>query len=73
MNSLCRLQPEEEHGIRRDIQPLKKAYRLDRIMAEPNSRVLYYLKGSGLEHNFVAEKMMQITEGVEVPPEYVKK
>lgn len=68
------LQPGEEHGDQKwratDAFWSKKTYRLDRIVAEPNSRVLYYLK-NGPKRSFVAEELMLIPEDVEVPPEHV--
>ena len=70
------LQPGEEHSDQRrratDAYWSKTMYRLDRISAEPNNRVLYYLK-DGPTRSFVSEELMEIPEGVEVPPEHVKK
>lgn len=61
--------------IRKDVQRMpfgvKKTYRLNYIIAEPNSRMLYYLE-RGPERNFVSEKLAEIPEDVEVPLEDVK-
>ena len=46
-------------------------FRLDRIVEDSGHRVLYYLT-DGPKRAFVREELMQIPEGTEVPPEYVK-
>ena len=46
-------------------------FRLDRIVENPGQRVLYYFTG-GPKRAFVREELMQIPEGTEMPPEWVK-
>lgn len=50
----------------------KKSYRSNRIIAQPNSGVLYYLANPGLERSIVAEELMVIRGAVEIPPGYEK-
>ena len=50
----------------------RKTFRLDRIVQDPGQRVLYYLADDP-KRAFVREELMQIPEGTEVPPEWVKK
>ena len=76
-------QPGElEGGDRRratDMMWSWNTFRLDRIVENPGQRVLYYLApsgaagdGGGPKRAFVREELMQIPEGTEVPPEWVK-
>ena len=46
--------------------------RIDRIVENEGQRVLYYLADGAPKRAFVREELMQIPEGTEVPPEYVK-
>ena len=46
-------------------------FRLDRIVENPEQRVLYYL-ANGPERGFVCEELMLIPEDTQVPPEWVK-
>ena len=46
-------------------------FRIDRIVENPGQRVLYYL-AEGPKRAFVCEELMQIPEGTELPPDYVK-
>ncbi|XP_057294655.1 uncharacterized protein LOC130623189 [Hydractinia symbiolongicarpus] len=65
------LQPGEEHGDQKRLDAWwsKKTYRLDHIVT--STRLLYYL-ADGPDRSFVAEELMLVPEGVEVPPEHVK-
>ena len=47
-------------------------FRLDRIVEDQGQRVLYYLVDGAPKRAFVREELMQIPEGTEVPPDYVK-
>ena len=47
-------------------------HRLDRIVEDQGQRVLYYLADGAPKRAFVREELMQIPEGTEVPPDYVK-
>ena len=47
-------------------------HRLDRVVEDPGQRVLYYLADGAPKRAFVREELMQIPEGTEVPPDYVK-
>ena len=47
-------------------------FRLDRIVEDQGQRVLYYLADGAPKRAFVREELMQIPEGTEVPPDYVK-
>ena len=42
-------------------------HRLDRIVQEPGSRVLYYLQ-DGPDKAFVCEELTHVSEDTEVPP-----
>ena len=48
----------------------KNTYKLDRIVQEPNNRVLYYLQDGP---DFVSKELMRIPEDTQVPPEWVSK
>ena len=47
-------------------------FRLDRIVENQGQRVLYYLADGAPKRAFVREELMQIPEGTEVPPKWVK-
>ena len=68
-------QSGEQHGDQRrratDLNWSKDTYRLDRIVEEPDNRVMYYLKDSP-ERVFVQEELMLVPEDTELPLEYVK-
>ena len=49
---------------------VKNSYRLDRIVQEPGNRVMYYLQ-NGPDRVFVHEELMNVSEDIEVPPEWV--
>ena len=49
---------------------VKNSYRLDRIVQEPGNRVVYYLQ-NGPDRVFVHEELMNVSEDIEVPPEWV--
>ena len=65
-------QPGEKHGGQKrqatDLVWSKNTYRLDRIVQEPGNRVLYYLKDRP-DRTFVREKLMNISEDTQVPPD----
>ena len=67
-------QPGEQHGGQKrqatDLVWSKNTYRLDRIVQEPGNRVLYYLKDRP-DRTFVREKLMNISEDTQVPPDWV--
>ena len=69
------LQPGEEHSDQRkratDFIWSKTSYRLDKIVQEPNNRILYYLQ-NGPNRSFVSEELMLIPENTEEPPSHVK-
>ena len=46
-------------------------FRLDKIVEDPDQRVLYYL-ADGPQRAFVCEELMLISENTEVPPDWVK-
>ena len=46
-------------------------FRLDRVVEDPGQRVLYYL-AEGPQRAFVREQLMLISEGTELPPDWVK-
>ena len=46
-------------------------FRLDRVVEDPGQRVLYYL-AEGPKRAFVREQLMLISEGTELPPDWVK-
>ena len=48
----------------------KNTYRLDRIVQEPDNRVLYYLH-DGPDRAFVHEKLMHVAEDTQIPPDWV--
>ena len=50
----------------------RNAYRLDRIVKEPDNCVLYYLQ-DGPDRAFLSEELMHILEDTQVPPEWVSK
>ena len=68
-------QPGEQHGDQRrratDFNWSKETYRLDRVVAEQENRVLYYL-ADGPTRAFVREELMLVPEDTELPPEYVQ-
>ena len=47
-------------------------FRIDRIVENEGHRVLYYLSDGAPKRAFVREELMQIPEGTEVPPDYIK-
>ena len=49
---------------------VKNSYRLDRIVQEPGNRVMYYLQNRP-DRVFVHEELMNVSEDIEVPPEWV--
>ena len=65
-------QPGEQHGDQKrratDFVWSKNTYQLGRIDQEPGNRILYYLQG-GPERAFVREKLMQVPETTEKPPD----
>ena len=67
-------QPGEHHGDQKrratDLIWSKNSYRLDRIVQEPGNRVMYYLQ-NGPDRVFVHEELMNVSEDIEVPPEWV--
>ena len=67
-------QPGEQHGDQKrqatDLVWSKNTYRLDRIVQEPGNCVLYYLKDRP-DRTFVREKLMNISEDTQVPPDWV--
>ena len=67
-------QPGEQHGDQKrqatDLVWSKNTYRLDRIVQEPGNRVLYYLKDRP-DRTFVREKLKNISEDTQVPPDWV--
>ena len=48
----------------------KNTYWLDRIVQEPGNRVLYYLQDEP-DRVFVREELMHVSEGTQVPPDWV--
>ena len=66
---------ELEGGDRRRATDLVWSWnpvRIDRIVEDQGQRVLYYLADGAPKRAFVREELMQIPEGAEVPPDYVK-
>ena len=65
-------QPGEQHGDRKrratDLIWSKNTYRLDRIVQDPNNRVLYYLQ-DGPDRAFVREELMYVSEDTQVSPD----
>ena len=70
------LQPGEEHDDQckraMDRKWSKKPYRLNNIVEDPGSCVMYYLS-DGLDRAFISEKLMFIPEDTELPPDQVQK
>ena len=68
-------QPGEEHGDTKkratDKIWSKNTFRLDRIIEDPNNKVLYYLKDLP-KRSYVKEELMLIPEHTEIPPDYVQ-
>ena len=64
-------QPDEQHGDQKrhatDCIWSKNLYRLDQIVEEPGSHILYYLQG-GPNRAFVPEEFMHIPEDTQAPP-----
>ena len=48
----------------------KNTYQLDRIVQEPGNHVLYYLQDRP-KRAFVCEELMHISEGTQIPPDWV--
>ena len=69
---LC--QPREQHGDKKkqvaDLTWSKNTYRLDRIVQEPDNRVLCYLQ-DGPSRAFVREEIIHVSEDTLVPPDWV--
>ena len=69
------LQPGEEHGDKRRRATyfiwFKRTFRLDKVIEDPNNRVLYYLK-DGPKRSFVREELYLIPENTELPPDLVQ-
>ena len=69
------LQPGEEHDDQRhratDMIWSKEIYRLREIAENPGNRVMYYLRDRP-ERAFVSEELMLISEGTELPPDYIQ-
>ena len=67
-------QPGEQHGDQKrqatDLIWSKNTYRIDRIVEEPDNRVLYYLQ-DGPNRAFVCGELMYISEDIQVPPDWV--
>ena len=67
-------QPGEQHGDKKrratDLTWSKNTYRLDRIVQEPDNRVLYYLQDEP-NRAFVLEELMHISVDTQVPPDWV--
>ena len=67
-------QPGEQHGDKKrratDLNWSKNTYRLDRIVQEPDNRVLYYLQDEP-NRAFVLEELMHISVDTQVPPDWV--
>ena len=69
-------QPGEQHGDQKrrttDFIWSKNTHRLDRIIQEPGSRILYYLQDRP-NRAFVREELMHISEDTQVYPDWVSK
>ena len=69
-------QPGEQHGDQKrwatDLIWNKNTYRLDRIVRNPGSYVLYYLQ-DGPNRAFVREELMHVSDDTQVPPDWVSK
>ena len=67
--------PGEQHGDQKkratDLNWCEDTFCFDRIVQEPDNRVMYYLK-DGPEQAFVCEELMLVSEDTELPLEYVK-
>ena len=70
------LQPAEEHNDQRkratDTISSKNSYRVSKVVAEPDNRIMYYLQ-DGPERVFVREELMLIPENTELPHDFVQK
>ena len=69
------LQPGEEHSDQSkratDFIWSKTSYRLDKIVQEPNNRILYYLD-NGPNRVFIREELVEILEDRQNPPDSVQ-
>ena len=67
-------EPGEQHGDQKrraaDFIWCKNTYLLDRIVQEPENRVLYYLH-EGPDRAFVYEELMHISEETQVHPDWM--
>ena len=67
-------QPGEQHGDQKiratDLIWSKNTHRLDRIVQDPNNRVLYYLQ-DGPDTAFVREELIYVSEDTQVSPDWV--
>ena len=75
---LCRYlyQPGKQHGDQKrrttDFIVSKNTYRLDRIVQDPGSRVLYYLQDEP-DRAFLCEQLMHVSEDSQAPLDWVGK
>ena len=68
--------PAEQHGDQKkrvtDLIWSKNTYQLDLIVQDPGNCAFYYLQ-DGPDRAFVREELMHVSEGTQVPPDWVSK